>query len=64
MIVYYWHFILTEGQIKSLQNREFILKLVDEGIAFTEVVMNLPQNATEFLDTFVGIGRRFLERHG
>lgn len=35
--------------------REFILRLLERGICFDEVIMNLPQSALTFLDVFVGL---------
>jgi hypothetical protein len=45
----------------NMCGRDFILSLADNGVAFDEVIMNLPQNASDFLDVFVGIGKRFDE---
>ena len=42
----------------NLDGRKFILELVDRGVLFNEVIMNLPQSATEFLDVFIGLGTR------
>jgi hypothetical protein len=39
-------------------HRDFILSLVEEGIVFTEAIMNLPQSATDFLDVFIGLAKR------
>lgn len=39
----------------NLDAREFVRKLVAEGIAFNHVLMNLPTDAIEFLDCFVGL---------
>ena len=55
--------------IYNAPDREFILNLLkpqqkvssageanaSAGIPFDEVIMNLPQSATEFLDVFVGL---------
>jgi len=38
--------------------RDFVLQLADTGIDFDHAIMNLPQSATDFLDAFIGIGRR------
>ena len=38
--------------------RDFIVNLVDHGTLFDEVIMNLPQNATDFLDVFIGLSNR------
>jgi hypothetical protein len=32
--------------------------LVNDGIPFTEAIMNLPQTATDFLDVFIGLAKR------
>jgi hypothetical protein len=42
--------------------RHFILKLVAENIAFEHAIMNLPQNATDFLDVFIGLHSRLGEK--
>ena len=38
--------------------RKFILDLLERNIVFDEVIMNLPQTATEFLDVFIGLESR------
>lgn len=38
--------------------RQFILKLVAENTPFQHAIMNLPQNATDFLDVFIGLHSR------
>jgi len=38
--------------------RDFILSLIDRAEPFHEAIMNLPQNATDFLDVFIGLARR------
>jgi tRNA (guanine37-N1)-methyltransferase len=38
--------------------RDFIIGIVKDGLRFTEAIMNLPANATDFLDVFIGLGRR------
>ena len=38
--------------------RDFILSLCAEGQHFNEVIMNLPQSATDFLDVFIGLLKR------
>ena len=43
--------------------RDFILHLMDQGTFFDEAIMNLPQSATDFLDVFIGIGKR-LDKDG
>lgn len=35
-----------------------MLQLVAKGIAFEEAIMNLPANATDFLDVFIGLYTR------
>jgi len=42
----------------NMDGRKFILQLVEKGAHFNEVIMNLPQSATEFLDVFIGLGKR------
>ena len=42
----------------NMDGRDFVLSLVDRGVHFTEAIMNLPQNATDFLDVFIGLARR------
>lgn len=42
----------------NMDGRQFILHLVEKGIHFNEVIMNLPQSATDFLDVFIGLGKR------
>lgn len=38
--------------------RDFIIGLVKSGVRFTEAIMNLPANATDFLDVFIGLAKR------
>ncbi len=38
--------------------RHFILDLVKRNIPFHEAIMNLPANATDFLDVFIGLFTR------
>jgi hypothetical protein len=38
------------------------LKLVAENVAFEHAIMNLPQNATDFLDVFIGLHTRLGEK--
>lgn len=38
--------------------RDFVIGLVKSGVRFTEAIMNLPANATDFLDVFIGLARR------
>lgn len=38
--------------------RDFVLQLADTGVDFDHAIMNLPQSATDFLDVFIGIGKR------
>eukprot|EP00600_Ochromonadales_sp_CCMP1393_P000591 CAMPEP_0174983836 /NCGR_PEP_ID=MMETSP0004_2-20121128/17376_1 /TAXON_ID=420556 /ORGANISM="Ochromonas sp., Strain CCMP1393" /LENGTH=637 /DNA_ID=CAMNT_0016236155 /DNA_START=218 /DNA_END=2131 /DNA_ORIENTATION=- len=42
----------------NMDGRDFILKLITERVAFEEVIMNLPQSATDFLDVFIGLHTR------
>jgi tRNA G37 N-methylase Trm5 len=42
----------------NMDGRDFVLSLVDKGVHFTEAIMNLPQNATDFLDVFIGLAKR------
>jgi tRNA (guanine37-N1)-methyltransferase len=42
----------------NLDGRMFILELIEREIKFNEVLMNLPQSATDFLDVFIGLGQR------
>jgi hypothetical protein len=46
----------------ALNYRHFILKLVAENVAFEHAIMNLPQNATDFLDVFIGLHTRLGEK--
>lgn len=39
-------------------HRFFILDLVQRNIPFHEAIMNLPANATDFLDVFIGLFSR------
>jgi len=39
--------------------RRFVLDLVSQGVRFHEAIMNLPANATDFLDVFVGLETRY-----
>jgi hypothetical protein len=41
-----------------MDGRDFILTMLKNNIEFNEVIMNLPQNATDFLDVFIGLGIR------
>jgi len=41
-----------------MDGRKFILHLVDKHVVFDEVIMNLPHNAIEFLDVFIGLHSR------
>lgn len=41
-----------------LSYRDFILKLLSEDTVFEEAIMNLPANATDFLDVFIGLRSR------
>lgn len=50
------YFISLKYQL--LYYRDFILKLAEEKIIVSEIIMNLPQNATDFLDIFIGYGKR------
>ena len=43
----------------NMDGRKFILDIAGKGTLFTDVVMNLPQNATDFLDVFIGIGHKY-----
>ena len=40
----------------NMDGREFIRELVEKNVAFTDVIINLPQTAVDFLDVFIGIG--------
>lgn len=42
----------------NLDGRDFILQLLSKKVVFTEAIMNLPQNATDFLDVFIGLNTR------
>ena len=44
--------------IMKLIIREFILDLLERNVRFEEVIMNLPQNAIDFLDVFIGMKQR------
>lgn len=39
----------------NMDGRDFIKKLVDDKIQFTDVIMNLPADSIEFLDVFSGL---------
>lgn len=39
-------------------NRLFVLDLVKRDVPFDEAIMNLPANATDFLDVFIGLYTR------
>lgn len=39
----------------NIDGREFMRKMIKEGVPFTRVVMNLPASAQEFLDVFRGV---------
>ena len=43
----------------NLDGRKFVMELAKRDIAFDHAPMNLPQTATEFLDVFIGLRRRF-----
>ena len=52
---------VEDSQLKSIRDnvpRDFILSLCSEGQRFDEVIMNLPQSATDFLDVFIGLLKR------
>ena len=42
----------------NMDGRDFILKMQQDQIIIDHVIMNLPQNATEFLDVFIGYNKR------
>jgi tRNA (guanine37-N1)-methyltransferase len=42
-------------ECSNLDGREFVKKLVQDGIKFDHVIMNLPASAVEFLDVFVNL---------
>jgi tRNA G37 N-methylase Trm5 len=43
----------------NMDGRDFIIDLVEHGVIPDEVIMNLPANATDFLDVFIGLHARF-----
>ena len=43
----------------NMDAREFIVGLVGKNIRFQEAIMNLPANATDFLDVFIGLETRY-----
>ena len=45
-----------------MDGRKFIVQLIDSDILFHEVIMNLPNNAIEFLDAFIGLNTRIMRR--
>eukprot|EP01032_Pedospumella_encystans_P012454 gene12454-14410_t len=45
-------------QCYNMDGRHFILDLVKRNIPFHEAIMNLPANATDFLDVFIGLYTR------
>ena len=42
----------------NMDGRDFILKMQEDQVVIDHVIMNLPQNATDFLDVFIGYDRR------
>ena len=42
----------------NMDGRDFILKMQEDQIIIDHVIMNLPQNATDFLDIFIGYNKR------
>lgn len=42
----------------NMDGRDFILKMQEDQIIIDHVIMNLPQNATDFLDVFIGYNKR------
>jgi hypothetical protein len=42
--------------------RDFVLHIVEKGVTFDEAVMNLPHNATDFVDAFIGLSSRLGDR--
>lgn len=51
----------THGRLVAynMDGREFIVGLVKKGTRFQEAIMNLPANATDFLDVFIGLETRY-----
>jgi tRNA (guanine37-N1)-methyltransferase len=48
----------------NCDGRLFIIELQRRGIDFSQVIMNLPQSAPEFLDVFIGLSRRHNDFRG
>lgn len=43
----------------NLDGRTFVIEMAKRNIAFDHAPMNLPQTATEFLDSFIGLRKRY-----
>ncbi len=57
---YYYYFLTYIRHHHGLYlRREFIRNLCSKKVLFSEVVMNLPASATDFLDVFIGLGNEF-----
>ena len=41
-----------------MDGRDFVIDILQKDIRFSDVIMNLPQNATDFLDVFIGLYTR------
>jgi len=65
-VVHQYDFILYDFSVipYNLDGREFIQKLVRDGIVFDHVIMNLPASAVTFLDVFRGISSSILSSTG
>jgi hypothetical protein len=48
---------------RNLDGRDFIIELTEKGVYPHEVIMNLPANATDFLDVFIGLQTRHANHH-
>ena len=50
-----------ESRLRSynLDGRDFILLLAQRQVVIHEAIMNLPQNASDFLDVFIGYAHRY-----
>lgn len=52
---------IQHGRLSSYNcdAREFVVALVSKQVFFHEAIMNLPANATDFLDVFIGLETRY-----
>lgn len=50
--------LFTLSVFVRITHRLFVLDLVKRNVPFDEAIMNLPANATDFLDVFIGLYTR------